>query len=159
MPDFKSHTEINFCHWEQHNNVWHFPSIWLPDFKQAVQCSDSVYVPYHHKLYIQTVPVDEKGLCPFTNGGHWAWYVQMSQCDWWPEANLLWRKTSTWKDYTTYKEKWPQTLLLKQICKCVNFAHRMSTSVNWFKCQGHMTFLGARGMWHFISARGMNICL
>ena len=65
----QSHAEIDFFHWEQHKNIWHFPGAWLLNFKQAAQWSDSIYMHYNHELCIWTVPVDEGGLYLFTSGG------------------------------------------------------------------------------------------
>ena len=65
------------------------------------------------------------------------------------------RRPQHGKDCTTYRERWSQTPPLKQFCKCVNFAQGVSISVNyahgvsfrlnWFKCQGHMTFHKCQG--------------
>ena len=78
------------------------------------------------------------------------------------------RRPQHGKDCATYRERWSQTPPLKQICEYVNFAHGVSISVifthgvrsslNWSKCQGHMTFLGARGM-TFCKCEGHDLLL
>ena len=110
-------------------------------------------------LLVQPVSV-YKGVdsAQFTNRGHWGlwWTIQcvprgMIVRGWLPKKETYPRRTATPRqEGGSLRHPWGS----QQIFSFVNSAHRVSNSENVAKCQGHMTILCARGMWHFFQCQG-----
>ena len=145
-PNFQSHMKIIFSHWETAHKYMTFPrhmTTWL----QAAECSDSIHVHYQYILCLHmkgrtlpNLPTGDIEVCGkwysvFPGGTMARGWLSKKECH--PK-----RTVTPEQERGSPRHPWGS----KQIYSFVNSAHRVSSSENIQKCQGHVKFLNARDM-------------
>ena len=147
---------------------------YLTAWFQAAECSDFVFI--QEKLCPCASPIWIVYVChggedsahpPMRTSRSMVNDLQCSQGEQWQEAYCP--QVGPFSEMETHpgrtempnmREVAPDTPKgFKQICSFVNSVHRVSNKENVPKCQGHVTTLSAKGIWHFLSARGMDFHL